>query len=224
MLTWACGVRTWADGPRSTTPSASCWRRARCLGRRENPTARASVRAPFESVHFSATLLLHSSATVLLHVSLVRMLPKANKHVMSIVGSYGHSKGVSWLSLCPPHNLACFPLSRPVNVRATLFDYHTCLSLVCCQSRRSNVIRNGTATEWYNEKGAHAWRAAVGCLCTFSHVTFDTVEGAFAIMLPIQLSTFLMTLVRKSIISGSQWHFWSVARTSPTCVQLFHAM
>eukprot|EP00281_Chroomonas_sp_CCMP1168_P029392 CAMPEP_0206243866 /NCGR_PEP_ID=MMETSP0047_2-20121206/17837_1 /ASSEMBLY_ACC=CAM_ASM_000192 /TAXON_ID=195065 /ORGANISM="Chroomonas mesostigmatica_cf, Strain CCMP1168" /LENGTH=389 /DNA_ID=CAMNT_0053669017 /DNA_START=15 /DNA_END=1184 /DNA_ORIENTATION=+ len=37
------------------------------------------------------------------------------------------------------------------------------------------------------------------------------LEGAFAIMLPIQLSTFLMTLVRKSIISGTQWHIWYAA-------------
>lgn len=36
----------------------------------------------------------------------------------------------------------------------------------------------------------------------------EVLEGAFAIMLPIQLSTFLMTLVRKSLITGTQWHFW----------------
>jgi len=34
------------------------------------------------------------------------------------------------------------------------------------------------------------------------------LEGSFAIMLPIQLSTFLMTLVRKNIMDGSSWHFW----------------
>lgn len=33
-------------------------------------------------------------------------------------------------------------------------------------------------------------------------------EIGFAIMFPIQLSTFLMTLVRKNIISNNQWHFW----------------
>ena len=32
------------------------------------------------------------------------------------------------------------------------------------------------------------------------------LESAFLIMFPIQLSTFLMTLVRKSIISNKTWH------------------
>jgi len=34
------------------------------------------------------------------------------------------------------------------------------------------------------------------------------LEGSFAIMLPIQMSTFLMTLVRKGILTGTQWHLW----------------
>uniref|UniRef100_A0A7S0HUI4 Uncharacterized protein n=1 Tax=Hanusia phi TaxID=3032 RepID=A0A7S0HUI4_9CRYP len=34
------------------------------------------------------------------------------------------------------------------------------------------------------------------------------LDSAFAIMFPIQLSTFLMTLVRKNLISGTSWHVW----------------
>ncbi len=42
------------------------------------------------------------------------------------------------------------------------------------------------------------------------------VESAFLIMFPIQLSTFLMTLVRKSIISNISWHiFYGLSLISP---------
>ena len=42
------------------------------------------------------------------------------------------------------------------------------------------------------------------------------VESAFLVMFPIQLSTFLMTLVRKSIISNITWHiFYGVSLLSP---------
>jgi hypothetical protein len=42
------------------------------------------------------------------------------------------------------------------------------------------------------------------------------VESAFLIMFPIQLSTFLMTLVRKSIISNISWHiFYGLSLVSP---------
>lgn len=41
-------------------------------------------------------------------------------------------------------------------------------------------------------------------------------ENAFLIMYPIQLSTFLMTLVRKQIISNNMWHiFYSMSLTYP---------
>jgi hypothetical protein len=43
-----------------------------------------------------------------------------------------------------------------------------------------------------------------------------TIESAFLIMFPIQLSTFLMTLVRKSIISNISWHiFYGLSLLSP---------
>lgn len=42
------------------------------------------------------------------------------------------------------------------------------------------------------------------------------VESAFLVMFPIQLSTFLMTLVRKSIISNISWHiFYGISLLSP---------
>jgi hypothetical protein len=42
------------------------------------------------------------------------------------------------------------------------------------------------------------------------------VESAFLVMFPIQLSTFLMTLVRKSIISNISWHvFYALSLLSP---------
>jgi hypothetical protein len=42
------------------------------------------------------------------------------------------------------------------------------------------------------------------------------IESAFLIMFPIQLSTFLMTLVRKSIISNISWHiFYAFSLLSP---------
>jgi hypothetical protein len=42
------------------------------------------------------------------------------------------------------------------------------------------------------------------------------VEAAFLVMFPIQLSTFLMTLVRKSIISNISWHvFYALSLLSP---------
>ena len=42
------------------------------------------------------------------------------------------------------------------------------------------------------------------------------IESAFLIMFPIQLSTFLMTLVRKSIISNISWHiFYGLSLLSP---------
>ena len=43
-----------------------------------------------------------------------------------------------------------------------------------------------------------------------------TIESAFLVMFPIQLSTFLMTLVRKSIISNISWHiFYGLSLLSP---------
>lgn len=42
------------------------------------------------------------------------------------------------------------------------------------------------------------------------------IESAFLVMFPIQLSTFLMTLVRKSIISNISWHiFYGLSLLSP---------
>ena len=42
------------------------------------------------------------------------------------------------------------------------------------------------------------------------------IESAFLVMFPIQLSTFLMTLVRKSIISNISWHiFYALSLLSP---------
>jgi hypothetical protein len=42
------------------------------------------------------------------------------------------------------------------------------------------------------------------------------IEAAFLVMFPIQLSTFLMTLVRKSIITNIHWHiFYTLSLVSP---------
>jgi hypothetical protein len=42
------------------------------------------------------------------------------------------------------------------------------------------------------------------------------IEAAFLVMFPIQLSTFLMTLVRKSIITNIHWHiFYALSLVSP---------
>ena len=47
------------------------------------------------------------------------------------------------------------------------------------------------------------------------------IESAFLIMFPIQLSTFLMTLVRKSIISNISWHiFYSLSLLSPFLITI----
>lgn len=47
------------------------------------------------------------------------------------------------------------------------------------------------------------------------------LESAFLIMFPIQLSAFLMTLVRKNIISNTWWHiFYSVSLTTPYLITI----
>lgn len=47
------------------------------------------------------------------------------------------------------------------------------------------------------------------------------LESAFLIMFPIQLSTFLMTLVRKSIISNISWHiFYALSLLSPFLITI----
>jgi hypothetical protein len=47
------------------------------------------------------------------------------------------------------------------------------------------------------------------------------IESAFLIMFPIQLSTFLMTLVRKSIISNISWHiFYGISLLSPFLITI----
>jgi hypothetical protein len=47
------------------------------------------------------------------------------------------------------------------------------------------------------------------------------IESAFLIMFPIQLSTFLMTLVRKSIISNISWHiFYTLSLLSPFLITI----
>jgi hypothetical protein len=47
------------------------------------------------------------------------------------------------------------------------------------------------------------------------------IESAFLIMFPIQLSTFLMTLVRKSIITNISWHiFYGASLLSPFLIIL----
>ena len=45
---------------------------------------------------------------------------------------------------------------------------------------------------------------------------YGVIEAAFLVMFPIQLSTFLMTLVRKSIITNIHWHiFYTLSLVSP---------
>lgn len=39
----------------------------------------------------------------------------------------------------------------------------------------------------------------------------SSVEGAFVVALPIQLAPFLMTLVKKGLITQGGWHFWYTA-------------
>lgn len=47
------------------------------------------------------------------------------------------------------------------------------------------------------------------------------LESAFIIMFPIQLSAFLMTLVRKGIISNIYWHvFYSISLTTPYLITM----
>lgn len=47
------------------------------------------------------------------------------------------------------------------------------------------------------------------------------LESSFIIMFPIQLSTFLMTLVRKSIISNKTWHIlYSISLATPYLITL----
>lgn len=46
--------------------------------------------------------------------------------------------------------------------------------------------------------------ATTALLCQGTQI----LDGAFSIIFPIQLSTFLMTLVRKSLLSGTQWHLF----------------
>ena len=56
-----------------------------------------------------------------------------------------------------------------------------------------------------------------GLILTDNNMTgYGAIETAFIIMFPIQLSTFLMTLVRKSIISNISWHiFYGLSLLSP---------
>jgi hypothetical protein len=56
-----------------------------------------------------------------------------------------------------------------------------------------------------------------GLILTDNNKTgYGSIETAFLIMFPIQLSTFLMTLVRKSIISNVSWHiFYSISLLLP---------
>ena len=56
-----------------------------------------------------------------------------------------------------------------------------------------------------------------GLILTDNNITgYGAIETAFIIMFPIQLSTFLMTLVRKSIISNISWHiFYGLSLLSP---------
>lgn len=47
------------------------------------------------------------------------------------------------------------------------------------------------------------------------------LESAFIIMFPIQLSAFLMTLVRKGIISNIYWHvFYSISLMTPYLITI----
>lgn len=50
---------------------------------------------------------------------------------------------------------------------------------------------------------------------------FGIIESSFLIMFPIQLSTFLMTLVRKGIISNISWHiFYALSLLSPFIITI----
>ena len=44
-------------------------------------------------------------------------------------------------------------------------------------------------------------------MATTTLLTTDNEDNGFLIMFPIQLSTFLMTLVRKNIINNNTWHY-----------------
>jgi hypothetical protein len=47
------------------------------------------------------------------------------------------------------------------------------------------------------------------------------IESSFLIMFPIQLSTFLMTLVRKGLISNISWHiFYSLSLLTPFLITI----
>jgi hypothetical protein len=82
----------------------------------------------------------------------------------------------------------------------------------CPQDRGRTTTRDipwDQGTPQWLQRGTKKYYAICQLLATVACLgQTEVLEGAFAIMLPIQLSTFLMTLVRKSLITGSQWHFW----------------
>lgn len=61
---------------------------------------------------------------------------------------------------------------------------------------------------------------AISQLAATASLLFSkNMDNAFIIMFPIQLSTFLMTLVRKKIITNNQWHiFYALSLAAPYLV------
>lgn len=91
-----------------------------------------------------------------------------------------------------------------------------------CQDRGRTTTRDipwDQGTPQWLQSGTKKYYAICQLLATTAVLgQTEVFEGAFAIMFPIHISTFLMTLVRKNIISGSQWHFWYAVSLS--CVFL----
>lgn len=62
---------------------------------------------------------------------------------------------------------------------------------------------NNKALQYVNKK----YYAVSQMLALYGSLITNNYENGYLIMFPIQLSTFLMTLVRKNIISNNMWHY-----------------
>lgn len=167
----------------------------------------------------SSPLVLYATPIIHLSLSLSSFLFHVPKYRFS-------SKVIIWKEL-QLHNIIFISRSVSVmlhillaNPKYTMFYYFTRMSIVMIHHYLADFVSfvyqvdNKTTTRdipydntnrlisYVNKK----YYAASQLAAISNLLLTKNYEGPFIIMFPIHLSTFLMTLVRKNIITNSQWH------------------
>lgn len=147
--------------------------------------------------------------------------PEARWHSLIFSSRSLFTMTIMWISR--RHEIVFLLYFRPVTVLLTMFlaDFVTKSFKDQGTSMRAMPMPKYITHYWRHK--LNQFYAISQILATCQMIFGYCIDGVFVVLFPIQISMFLMTLVRKSIISSGSWHFYYALSLLSVFVWNIHA-